>query len=71
MSAYFPSDTAWDRLNSSLRLPFALLNFQDIDCLLWQKQKILYLFSVPGVTKVTLMLFIGGNNWANLLFLLK
>ena len=36
-----------------------------------QKQKILYLFSCPGVTKLTLILFIRGNNWANLLFLLK
>ena len=36
-----------------------------------QKQKILYLFSCPGVTKLTLMLFIKGNNWANLLVLLK
>ena len=36
-----------------------------------QKQKILYLFSSPGVTKLTLMLFIRGNNWANLYVLLK
>ena len=28
-------------------------------------------FSIPGVTKLTLMLFIVGNNWANLLVLLK
>ena len=36
-----------------------------------QKQKILYLFSIPGVTKLTLMLFIGGVNWSNLLVPLK
>ena len=36
-----------------------------------QKQKILFLFSSPGVTKLTLMLFIRGNNLANLLVLLK
>ena len=28
-------------------------------------------FSIPGVTKLTLMLFIGGNNCANLLVLIK
>ena len=45
--------------------------FRDAIIIFGQKQKILYLFSFPGVTKLTLTLFIGVNNWANPLALLK
>ena len=68
-----PSCVCWKNIVMALRL------IQSISCnvpnrknsLKRGKQKILYLLLIPGVTKLTLMLFIGGNNWANLLVLLK